>query len=643
MNLGEFRYRPEVDGLRAVAVLAVVLYHAKLGFPGGFVGVDVFFVISGYLISSLLLRDLETGRFSILVFWERRVRRILPAATFVVSCVLIAGWLLLLPSDLEELGRASAYQSIFAANVFFWRVSGYFAGPAEEKPLLHTWSLAVEEQFYVVFPWLLAIAYRASNGQIKSLATLTGLSIITSMVISQLAVERAPGGAFYLLPSRAWELLIGVGVALTPDLDRGLGKRSRDLLAWTGLLLIAISAAYYSHATPFPGLSALLPCLGTALFLVATRGRSEAPLYAVRLLSLRPMVFVGLISYSLYLIHWPLFAFLNYWALEEPGLEVRCALVGVSFAAAAASWRWVESPWRDRRLVAGQERVLLLGVLALASVGCAGLLVAWVAPSASLGRQSISVVSQARTIDDVPPVDLEGARSGRFPRFGRGEETRLLVWGDSHLLAVLPAIESLAAECDTTVAVAWHPSTAPLLGFRSSEQWSLREDSIPFNDAVFAFARAHGVSDVLLAARWQGYHPRPLVSAALERTLAALAGAGLRAWVLKEVPNHRAPVPKALLHHRLFGTDIERFKASVVDYGRQNAWLDRVLVRFDSERTAAIDAAPWLAEQTGGLFMMAADGVPLYTDDHHLAPAGAARLVPALRRIFPNCSLESVR
>jgi peptidoglycan/LPS O-acetylase OafA/YrhL len=213
----EFRYRAEIDGLRAVAVMAVVLYHAKLGFPGGFVGVDVFFVISGFLITSLILKDLQEGKFTLSNFWERRARRILPALVVVVVFTVVAGWFLLLPDDYEELGRSAAFQAAFAANIDFWRSTGYFAGAAEEKPLLHTWSLAVEEQFYLFVPLILFGLHRSRLLQKRSVLRggLMGC-IILSLIYSTYAVSASPLSAFYLLPSRAWELMLGCLIAVAP-------------------------------------------------------------------------------------------------------------------------------------------------------------------------------------------------------------------------------------------------------------------------------------------------------------------------------------------------------------------------------------------------------------------------------------------
>ena len=229
-HLAKFRYRADIDGLRAIAVIGVVLFHAGLGVGGGFVGVDVFFVISGFLITSLILRDLDRGSFSIVDFWERRARRIFPALAVVVIVTLIAGWFLMLPFGFQVLGQSAVALTVFASNMQFWRTSGYFDPAAEENPLLHTWSLSVEEQFYLVVPLLLLLVF-ALRFQ-RRLGLILGVGVVASFLVSVYWVDRDPKGAFYLLPSRAWELGAGSLLVLArPASNSAL----RELMAWLGL------------------------------------------------------------------------------------------------------------------------------------------------------------------------------------------------------------------------------------------------------------------------------------------------------------------------------------------------------------------------------------------------------------------------
>lgn len=338
------RYRPEIDGLRAVAVLPVIFFHAGFEpFRGGFVGVDVFFVISGYLITSLILEELRTDSFSIANFYDRRARRILPALFFVVLCCIPVAWLLLLPKSLNDFFQSVMAVSVFSSNILFWLQSGYFDTGAELKPLLHTWSLAVEEQFYIIFPLLLLALWRFFRSVVFWI--LAGLGVI-SLAYAHWGAYTYPSATFFLLPARGWELLIGSLVAYR--LQHGFDAQpnlTSNLLAGAGLLAIAYAVVDYTERTPFPSLYALAPTVGTALvILFAVPGT-----VVYRLLSLRICVGIGLISYSMYLWHQPLFVFARYITALPDGSYVFLALTVLTVALAFFSWRFVERPFRTKK------------------------------------------------------------------------------------------------------------------------------------------------------------------------------------------------------------------------------------------------------------------------------------------------------
>ena len=255
-------YRPDIDGLRAIAVLGVVFFHAGLGFPGGYAGVDVFFVISGFLITSLILKELRQGTFSLLGFWERRARRILPALTVVVVAILIAGWFFLLPADYEVLGKQIVALAALSSNIKFWWETGYFATSAEEKPLLHTWSLSLEEQFYLLIPLLLWFLFRLRKS--SWVAPVLFLGAIASFTLSVIGSYRAPSATFFLLPTRAWELAAGSLLAFVQPIPQ---PRLRTLIAWLGLAAILGPLFFYAPGIRFPGLTALPPVAGAALLI----------------------------------------------------------------------------------------------------------------------------------------------------------------------------------------------------------------------------------------------------------------------------------------------------------------------------------------------------------------------------------------
>lgn len=356
-----------MDGLRALAVLPVILFHAGFtAFEGGYVGVDVFFVISGYLITSILAADLDRGTYSIGTFYERRARRILPALFFVIAVSIPMAWRWLTPEDLTDFGQSIVGVTLFSSNVLFWRESGYFATATELKPLLHTWSLAVEEQFYVFFPLLLALVWRVARARVLAvLIVLGGLSL----ALASYGAFHWPSATFFLLPARAWELLVGAVVALAARTSPRETPPSRgaELLALLGVALIAGAMATYRADTPFPGLAALPPTIGTALIIRYAQGGT----WVARLLSLPPVVRVGLISYSAYLWHQPLFAFARHATVDALSTGALLGLAALSLLLAYLTWRFVEAPFRDRSRVtrAGVFRFALVGSGVMFAVG----------------------------------------------------------------------------------------------------------------------------------------------------------------------------------------------------------------------------------------------------------------------------------
>lgn len=342
MKLGNPNYRPDIDGLRAVAVLMVLAYHIGTRFvKGGFIGVDIFFVISGYLISKILMKELDDDRFSITAFYVRRVRRIAPALIAVLVVTTVVAYFTLLPSELKEYSWSLIAAVFSASNFFFWSQTGYFDGLASSKPLLHTWSLAVEEQFYLFFPLLLAFVYRRGRRWVNPMVVTLAAC---SFVFSVWAVRYYPNLAFYWPLPRIWELMCGTCLAIgaVPEIRSAVGRNAASLL---GFGLICYSGVLYTVATPFPGFAALAPCVGTALIIAAgTHGTTLVN----RLLSLRPVVFIGLISYSLYLWHWPVIVFQAMGVGPEGlSLNLRKVLVAVvAILLGTLSWRFVERPFR---------------------------------------------------------------------------------------------------------------------------------------------------------------------------------------------------------------------------------------------------------------------------------------------------------
>lgn len=336
-------YRREIDGLRALAVLPVILFHAGFElFSGGFVGVDVFFVISGYLITTIILAELEQEKFSIVNFYERRARRILPALFLVMLVCIPFAWVLLTPADLNSFAKSLIAVPLFVSNIFFWRDGGYFETAAELKPLLHTWSLAVEEQFYVLFPLFLMFFWKLGKRWI--LVTLVFV-FLASVSLAQWGAYAKPDASFYLLPTRGWELLIGTFAALylSRANRKEFSKGISDFFGWVGVALILYAVFAFSKATPFPGLYALVPTLGTVLIILfATRQTTVGKFIGNNL-----FVGVGLMSYSAYLWHQPVLAFARHWSKELDQILI-LLLVTLVLVISYFSWRFIEQPFRSK-------------------------------------------------------------------------------------------------------------------------------------------------------------------------------------------------------------------------------------------------------------------------------------------------------
>lgn len=376
------RYRAEIDGLRALAVVPVILFHAGFEyFSGGYVGVDVFFVISGFLITSIIITDLQSGTFSIVDFYERRARRILPALFFVISACLPFAWLWLTPASLQTFAQSLVAVATFSSNVLFWLQSGYFAPAAELKPLLHTWSLAVEEQYYVIFPILLMTLWRLGRRLVIGL--LIALFFV-SLGLAHWAVSRDPSGAFYLLPTRGWELLLGASAALYLTYATHLQSRSANqILSLTGLGMIIYAVAAFDQATAFPGLPALVPTVGTVLLILCAIPGTVV--HAV--LTLRPVVGIGLISYSAYLWHQPLLAFARHRLFGEECPSLFAVICLASLVLAWFSYRFVESPFRNT------QRFDQASVFAFSAAGLAIILVVGIIGHRTNGFETLKMLS----------------------------------------------------------------------------------------------------------------------------------------------------------------------------------------------------------------------------------------------------------
>lgn len=622
-----------------MAILPVVLFHANLGFPGGFVGVDVFFVISGFLITYIVQDEIDRNVFSLAAFWERRIRRLFPALAVVSVATLVAGWFLLLPIDFSELSQSLVAQTLLAANIYNWRESGYFAAASELKPMLHIWSLSVEEQFYVVLALLLPFL-RNRTVRLWCLWSLLAASFGWCVY----STTHAPSAAFYLLPSRAWEMLAGVMLAQFQS-RWTIGRKAAEILSGAGLLAIAASVAFYNNDTPFPGIAAALPCAGTVAILAAGNG-STLPLFS-RLLSLKPLVFIGLISYPLYLWHWPLFAYANYLRFDTLSVPVRLALIAIGFGAAILSYRFVEQPFR-RRVVCRSQR----SAFALAGIGSVLFLAVGMAVYLNQGirgRFSTEVLALSDARNDRNPqgklrhdLPLRRIRQHGLPRLGDPADDRppiLAVIGDSHADAMMPVLDAMCREYDIPAVAISRSATLPLFCEESEPNGDKRSFQREIREQLES---SSSVVHVLLAARW-AKHPAETMSAEnLQRTVDLLSKQGMTIWIVQQVPDQKVEIPRALALSAVWDRDVSAASYRQGEYMQQRSRTDDLFAALDPTNVSVLDPVRifYPTSDSSEPCHVEHDGHPLYYDSHHLSTVGSERIRPTLVEMFKKIAAD---
>ena len=592
MTASAHSYRPEIDGLRMIAICAVVAYHFGLpGLGGGFAGVDVFFVISGYLIGGLLWREAcATGRICLSRFYIRRVKRLAPAFFAMVLVASVVAWFVLLPFEFRDYGKSLIAASVYLSNVLFYRGAGYFDTGAETKVLLHTWSLSVEEQFYIFLPLLLLVLLRWKRVCLGAL----WLCFAASLTLSVWLTPSHETAAFYLFPLRAWELLAGVLLAIHSHGRAPL--RAGAWMSWLGLALVLGSLGMIDAAQGFPGWQVIFPVLGTVLLLANGRARNAVN----AALSLRGPVFLGKISYSLYLWHWPVFVLSLYWRGAYAGWHEALLWMGLSLGLATLSWRYVETPFRKIE----PRGAAVLGALAVPSALALGLgALAYVKdglPSRFDAATQAHIAASADFLQDFSRCSVP--RAGAFEGvelcpIGPEGAPQVLIWGDSHLRAMKEGLEQAAWAAATPALIIWRAGCPPLFGVDKTESYATRsEDRACTRDKAIIERDLPGlaaVRDVLLVGRWSYYASGRGVGLDAENTI-ALAGYGqsdnaavLRAGLAATLPRLRAQAGRVHLLEQL--PELPRYDsreaARLLAHGQ--AHPDEIAARASVARTAA--------------------------------------------------------
>jgi peptidoglycan/LPS O-acetylase OafA/YrhL len=652
-------YRPEIDGLRAVAVLSVLAFHAGIpGMPGGFLGVDIFFVISGYLITGLLLAELEaTGRISLGSFYARRVRRLLPALLLITVVTLLLALVMVFPQELPRLGKSATTMLFLAANVHFYHYSGgYFDPSTDVMPLLHTWSLSVEEQYYLVWPVVLIVIGHFAR-RIPSLSPAAGAALVLAIVVAVsfpgfvLYSEAHHSAAFYLVHFRAWEFAIG-GLATIAG-RYWIPTRSA---AWTtqamGAVAIAAALTAFGENPRLSGYAYALPVVGSALMLLGMSGNSGSPLQAA--LASGPMVRVGLISYSLYLWHWPLLALTRSYYLGQREPLRDGIVIALSFVLAAATYRWMERPIRYGKSgwFARTRTTLMTGALFsfLALLVSQGV----IHRGKSAAASSLAEIPHARNAACRTDSKTLGPREACV--VGHGEQPpSILVWGDSHADHLRVVMENLAGEPSPRTLFRVLASCPPLDGAAPLIKGEFQSDCLEFNQAVAGEldeSRRQGMRGIVLAARWNTYLSQPVTDpggvtsygldtsprdpklppqetsdaarvfeAALRRRLAILDRAGFNVLLVAPTPEMYFHVPQCLYRRSEADCVVPRAR---VETRRRIAMEIFQRINAEFPRVRLVDPLPEFCDAR--YCYPAAAGAMHYSDDNHISTAMAIHL-----------------
>ncbi len=629
------KFRPDIEGLRALAIVPVVVFHAwPAALPGGFVGVDIFFVISGYLITTLLLQRLAAGTYSIGSFYAARIRRIFPALFAMLAILVPACLLLLEPAALREFGRLLGATGLFVSNIELYRTTGYFEGAADLKPLLHTWSLAVEEQYYIVFPLLLALLWRFARQRIGMV--LLGVGLV-SLAYCLWLMRRDAELAFYSAPARTFELMIGSGLAWWVSRDEASPTRPAWLdqgVGWVALAALVSSLLLMRADQAFPGPLALWPCLATAALIWV--GASKRAV-ATRWLAAPPLRWLGAMSFSLYLWHWPVLVLTHHLVLDLPTPWQAALAVALSVALAWASLRWVEAPVRQSRVA--QPIMLAAG----ASTIFASLAVAWaltVASDQRAAQPGRDATLRAGANDFSPDRKRCHSSGNRWLDYDArclfGPEAApatLAVWGDSHGVEIARALGDQAS--GRRVAQLTGSTCPPALDYTPPG----RPRCAAVNRALIErLSQDASVDSVLLAARYEVYLNAPdaaAFEAGMAESVRRLRQAGKLVLLLDPLPTYHYPIPAALAQRWHRGLDLAQQGLTPLQYeARQvdSLALVQKLAAGGQARRVAIGEVLCAGSRCAVL-----DGDrSFYFDDNHLSMRGAAEVAPAVLRLLAS-------
>lgn len=646
-------YRADLDGLRGVAVILVILFHVGGGVPGGYIGVDVFFTLSGYLITGLVAADLKHGQFSLVDFWVRRTRRLAPPAFVVFVLSLLMGYFVLLPRDYSSMASVLQSQLTVTSNIYLLKHLNYFDGPAEMQPLLHTWSLSVEEQFYIVFPLLLLLTGRRSP---KWSITLLGVLGVISFAMNLRMSHTNTQAAFFSLQSRAWELILGGLIALSPALAK-ISVRWLALAKVMALVAIVTAAVSFNQGTLFPGVAVLVPVVATSVLVVPTDANS---CITTRWLSNRLLVATGKASYSLYLWHWPLLVLLRHFRGPELTVGLVSFAVVLMIVLATVSYGLIEQPIRQKRIFSTSKQLMIATALCWAVLmGVTQFLRATKGYPQRLPTGVVAQFEESRVPAKYGHGSMPLAEQGQWPSLGvasdSDDEIDFLLWGDSHAMAAAEAFDELGREYGLRGCIAARTTTIPLDGVYRAQR---SEDAVVWNRHILRYIRERRIKQVILAAKWVSYidgrsdgrldslvrddvstevsrqDAARVVAQGLERTLAELRSQGVNVWILKQIPKQDHDCCHDYLAAEMFQRSVETAGISLAAYRTYSERMDGLLASLNRDGVTVLDPAASCFDESGHS-VTGSGSTSYYADADHLSPSGARSLLrPLLQPAF---------
>jgi peptidoglycan/LPS O-acetylase OafA/YrhL len=651
--MDKMNYRPEIDGLRAIAVLPVVLFHAGFSvFSGGYVGVDIFFVISGYLITTILLTEMEQDKFSLVNFYERRARRILPALFFVMFTSTVAAFFFLSPSHMQDFSQSLVAISLFSSNILFWQETGYWGVENELKPLLHTWSLAVEEQYYILFPLFLMLMWKFRKRWIFSSFVFIAL---ISFLFSQYLSNVAPTANFFLLPTRGWELAIGSVIAFyflyrPKEISTLLSnKYVEELMGFLGIALILYSIFVYDEITPFPSMYALLPTVGTALVIVFANRETLVG----QVLSSKLLVGIGLLSYSAYLWHQPLFAFSRHISLIHPSKLTFIILSVFSFILAAITLKYIEAPFRNKAAVSrGQVfKFSVAGSLLFIIIGL------FVSYKGGLPHRFSDELDRINKINnETLTANLKESFSKEMFETSLGKlaisvigdgspnSASFIVWGDSHAAMMLPAVHESAKNNQVKGIAIGRGGCLPLV--EAAQILPRYYDScLQHNEKVVEYIANHpNLKRVILISRWSIYavgerferefghtvfikdylttnisidENKKVFNRSVARTLVKLREMGLEITIVRQVPETEFNIPDAYSKTLMFNYEFD-LEPDFSAYLKRNKFVNDTFDGMREEYSLSFVNPHEVICNSEKCSVLNSDGIPIYRDTNHL-------------------------